>query len=244
MPSTDESLEQQIRELLDDAGIPVAVVVEHRVARLIGPVGSIRLREAAIDIASSVDRVQRVEDEMNYDVVSPDMVTEPSDDDEQFGFADDQSFRDDIPDEEGDFSASEGTVDQIRAIEEGETYFAPIDPVVEPSRRTGDLEVVGGFQAESTDDTEDEEAYAFEESIPLNGDRRLIERDDDEIQEDVIRELREDSETTDLDLDVQVIRGVVYLRGWVQSLDDAENAEAVASRIPGVVRVEDRTDTR
>ncbi len=242
MPTTDKSREQQIRELLDEAGIPVAVEVENRVARLIGPVDSERLREAAIDLASSVDGIRQVDDEMNYEVVSPDMVTEPNDDDEEFGYADAQSLLDDVSDEEDDFAGSPGTTDQIQAIEEGETYFAPIDPVVEPSRRGRGLEVVGGFQSEATDDTDEEEDEAFDESVAFDAETRVIDRDDDEIREDVLRELREDAETTTLNLDVRVVRGVVFLHGNVQSIDDGENAESVASRIPGVVSVEDRTD--
>lgn len=244
MSTTDQAIEQRIRELLDDAGIPVAVVVEHRVARLIGPVDSTRLRDAAVDLASSVENVRSVEDEMTYEVISPDMVTEPPDDDEQFGYADRASLEDNVPDEEDDFAADVGTVDQIKVIEEGATYFPPVDPVVEPVRSDQELEIVGGFQAEATDDTEEEEAEAFAESVPFDAEDRLIERDDDDIHDDVVRELHEDSETMTLNLRVNVRRGVVFLHGNVQSIDDAENAEAVASRIPGVVRVEDRTEIR
>ncbi len=244
MSTSDKAIEQNIREMLDDAGIDVSVIVERRIARLIGPVDSERLRDAALDIASSVDGVRQIDDEMSYEVISPDMATEPNDNDEQFGYADRQALQDDIPDEEDDFSADEGTVDQIAVIEDGATYFPPVDPVVEPSRTSRDLEIVGGFQAEATDDTEEEEEEAFDESVPLNAEDRLIERDDDDILDDVVRELHEDSETTNLNLRVDVVRGVVYLRGDVQSIDDAENAEEVASRVPGVVSVEDRTKLR
>lgn len=241
MSPTDASIEHDIRELLDEAGIPVAVVVENRVARLIGPVDSVRLRDAAIDLASSVDGIRQVDDEMSFEVVSPDMVTDPEDNDEEFGYADAQSLQDDIPDEDDDFSATEGTVDQILVIEEGETYFPPVDPVVEPARGRRGLEVVGGFQAEATDDIEDEQDEAFADSVPLDAESRLLDRDDDDIREDVLRELREDSETMTMNLDVTVVRGVVVLRGQVQSIDDAESAESVASRVPGVVAVADRT---
>jgi len=242
MPTTDKTREQQIRELLSEAGIPVAVDVENGVARLIGPVDSERLRQAAIDLASSVDGIRRVDDEMSFEVVSPDMVTEPNDNDEQFGYADAESLEDDVPDEEDDFAAFPGTTDQIQVIEEGETYIPPIDPVVEPSTGYQELEIVGGFQTEATDDTDEEEQEAFEDSVAFDAETRVIERDDDDILDDVVRELREDSETTTLKLNVRVVRGVVYLHGKVQSIDDAENAESVASRIPGVVSVEDRTD--
>lgn len=47
-------------------------------------------------------------------------------------------------------------------------------------------------------------------------------------------ELREDAATTDLRVDVLVWDGVVRLRGTVPTLEDADNAEAVAARVPGV----------
>lgn len=244
MQLSDQALERSIRELLSDARIPVEVVVKHGVARLFGPVDSIRLREAAVDLASEVDGVVRVDDDMSYSVVSPDMVTEPLDEDEQFGYADEGSSRDDIPDEEADFSAPVGTSDEIGVIEEGETYFPPVDPVVGPARRGRGLEIIGGFQSDANVDTESGQEVAFSESIALNDETRLIERDDDEIREDVVRDLHEDSQTTTLALEVDVVRGVVYLRGNVQSIEDAENAESVASRVSGVVRVEDRTRVR
>jgi osmotically-inducible protein OsmY len=49
--------------------------------------------------------------------------------------------------------------------------------------------------------------------------------------------LAEDSATADLNVLVFVRRGVVHLRGQVSDLDDADNAESVAARVPGVVEV-------
>jgi osmotically-inducible protein OsmY len=48
--------------------------------------------------------------------------------------------------------------------------------------------------------------------------------------------------TTDLAVRVAVRNGVVYLRGAVSSLDDAESAEEVASRVPGVAEVVEELD--
>jgi osmotically-inducible protein OsmY len=64
---------------------------------------------------------------------------------------------------------------------------------------------------------------------------------DEAIRDAVLRELREDAATTALVLDVQVHKGVVRIRGLVPDLVDAENAEEVASRLPGVVEVIDET---
>ena len=40
-----------------------------------------------------------------------------------------------------------------------------------------------------------------------------------------------------LEIDVRVERGVVRLSGEAQSLEDAESAEEVPARVPGVVEV-------
>jgi len=248
MNSRDREHEQRIQHLLDDARIPVAVAVEDDVARLIGAVSSPRERQAAIDLASADRQIERVDDEMNEVVISPDMVSEPPDDDGEFSYIDEQTTSDAVPDEEDDFQADndphmDSTLDYEEVVEDRETYFPPTDPVVEPERNSPDLEIVGGFQSEATDDTDEDEDDAYAESVPLATGDRLLVRDDEDIRDDVIRELREDALTTDFQLDVDVRRGVVFLRGRLQSLDDAENAQAVAARVAGVIDVEDRTET-
>jgi osmotically-inducible protein OsmY len=248
MNSRNREHEQRIQQLLDEARIPVAVVVEDGVARLIGAVSSSRMRQAAIDLASADRQINRVEDEMNEEVVSPDMASEPADDDGEFAYVDEQTTTDAYSDEEDDFQAEDAeqvdsTLDYEEVVEDRETYFPPTDPVVEPERNSPDLEMVGGFQSEATDDTDEDEERAYAESVPLATGDRLLVRDDEDIRDDVVRELREDALTTDFELDVDVRRGVVFLRGRLQTLDDAENAQAVAARVPGVIDVEDRTDT-
>ena len=121
--------------------------------------------------------------------------------------------------------------DDLDAPEEDSAYFAPTDPVL--GRDAGDnFEVVGGFAATSlTDETVDPSA---EDRLP--GDEALADA--------VRRELREDASTTDLALEVLVERGVVHLRGTVPDLEDAENAESVASAVPGVRDVIDETDVQ
>lgn len=76
---------------------------------------------------------------------------------------------------------------------------------------------MGGFGATSLDGDQDDD-----------GDRR---RSDDDIAEGVRRAFRSDALTADLQVDVGVRRGVVHLRGRVQTFDDAENAEVVAGRV-------------
>jgi osmotically-inducible protein OsmY len=55
----------------------------------------------------------------------------------------------------------------------------------------------------------------------------------DEAIADAIRDaLALDASTADLQLNVEVDGGVVRLRGTVTSIEDGENAEAVASAVP------------
>ncbi len=103
-------------------------------------------------------------------------------------------------------------------------YFAPTDPVIDSDAR-GNVEVLGGFTPTSMS-SEDVEPSVEDTTA---GDEALADA--------VRRELREDASTTDLRVDVEVEEGVVYLRGRVAGLEDVENAEAVASTVPGVREV-------
>lgn len=248
MSARDRQAEKEIQTLLDEAQIPVAVVVDDGVARLIGSVTTPRLRQAAIDLASTFKQIKRVEDEMDFEIVAPEPATELEDDDDEFAFTADPSLEDATDEDEPDFQRNDeprddSTLDFDEEIEDEETYFPPTDPVVGTTRFGSGLEVIGGFQPVATDDSDEEEEEAYDDSIALDDGDRIILRDDEDIRDDVIRELREDALTTDLELDVDVRRGVVFLTGITQSIDDAENAQDVASRVAGVVDVEDRTET-
>ncbi len=108
--------------------------------------------------------------------------------------------------------------------EESDTaYEPPIDPVITLDRNDN-VQVLGGFSASSMESVEVERS-----SDSTIGDEAIVEA--------VLRELREDAATTALEIDVTVVQGVVRLRGSVQDVVDAENAEEVASRVPGVVEV-------
>jgi osmotically-inducible protein OsmY len=108
-----------------------------------------------------------------------------------------------------------------------EPAFPPTDPVVAPGRG-GRLEVLGGFTPTSMSSL----AVAHSALDRTPGDEALADA--------VRRELREDAATTALPVDVAVRRGVAYLTGVVEGLEDAENAEEVAARVPGVVEVVER----
>jgi hypothetical protein len=238
----DEDLAKRITVLLGDARIPVDVDVRNGVARLTGRVDSMRTRQAAIDLAQTVDGVTAIDDQIDLEVIVPDMAYEPLDADEQFDYADRQSLRDDISDTDPTFEESPGTTYFQEAIEEAEPYFPPTDPVVRPSTDEEELEVVGGFEGTSMDELvtdPDLEPSASEEAGELYG---YGPRADGDIQQDVTRELREDAYTSTMPLEVEVVNGVVYLRGRLQSIEDAEYAEDVAARVPGVVEVRDLTE--
>jgi osmotically-inducible protein OsmY len=110
-------------------------------------------------------------------------------------------------------------------------YFPPTDPVITTDKH-GDAEVLGGFSATSYQDVEVDRSA-------LDG-----EYGDETIADAVRRELREDAATTDLRIEVVVRHGVVHLQGIVPDVDDAENAEEVAARVPGVQDVVEELTVR
>jgi hypothetical protein len=109
-------------------------------------------------------------------------------------------------------------------------YFPPTDPVVRPSDDPEGLEVVGGFAPTAMDDPETETG--------------VFPNTDDDLAEAVRRELIVDAATADLAGRIRVFarNGVVVLRGAVETLADAEEVEAVAGRVEGVVEVREELD--
>jgi osmotically-inducible protein OsmY len=103
-------------------------------------------------------------------------------------------------------------------------YFPPTDPVVKPAAG-GNLQVLGGFSPTSMDTAE--VAPSASDDVP--GDEALADA--------IRRELLEDASTTDLRIHVEVRERVAYLRGRVTGVEDAENAEAVAARVTGLLEV-------
>ncbi len=115
----------------------------------------------------------------------------------------------------------EVTSDRVAPVEEDPSYFAPTDPVIGVGQE-GEVEVRGGWTPTSM--TSEEVAASAEDNQP--GDEALADA--------IARELREDASTLALNLEVEVDQGVAHLRGTVTDLTDAENAEEVAGRVPGV----------
>jgi osmotically-inducible protein OsmY len=239
----DASLQRRLQHLYDEAGFPVDVDVESGVARVSGVVTSPRERQAVLDIARAIDGVRDVDDQIEFEVIAPDMAYEEPDVDGRFGYADQGAMDDDVPDVEPAFDQPGNSWGFQRSIEEAEPYFPPTDPVVLPSDDDQELRVVGGFQDSSMEDTDNEMDEAFGEAIETGTGERVLERDDEDVRLDVLRELSEDALTAELEIEVSVVNGVVYLRGRVQGVEDSENVESVAARVPGVIEVQDLTET-
>ncbi|MEO7003502.1 MAG: BON domain-containing protein [Ktedonobacterales bacterium] len=134
------------------------------------------------------------------------------------------------PLETNDSNVSNDSVADLDPPDEPDpTYFAPTDPVI-TSDEYGMLLVDNGFAP--ADDTDEGYDRSAEDNQP--GDQALIAA--------IQRELRRDALTTDLRIEVGVSRGVARLRGAVPELEDAENAEAVAARVAGVLEVLEELD--
>ena len=133
-----------------------------------------------------------------------------------------------VTDHEEVHDLEEGDVRDEEAAEGAEPYFPPTDPVINDRGR----EVLGGF-GDTSMDTVDVDPSTLDE-----------EPGDEALADAVRRELGEDATTSHLRLDVQVRRGVVYLRGRADDLEDTDNAADVASRVPGVRQVVDQLATR
>ena len=110
------------------------------------------------------------------------------------------------------------------AADADEVYTPPTDPVV-TANPTGQLQVLGGFAATSA------------ESIDVARSASDNQLGDEAIEDAIRQALQEDAATTDLRVEVLVRQGVARLRGTVADLDDVENAESVAARVPGVREV-------
>ena len=131
----------------------------------------------------------------------------------------------DLDSEESPYPETVGTSDPLVAVRDQEPYMPPIEPPVVPGGTEG-IRVATGFG-------ESPEEEAVRDGAP---------RGDEDIQDMALRVLQEDSMTSTLDLDVRVRDAVIYLRGRVASVDDAEYAQSVLGELPGVVDVVDDTE--
>lgn len=234
MPSRAEELERRIEEAVD-----IRVVVEDHDGRLVitGLVSSEEQHEAALDIAHELAG-DNIEDNIEVTGVLPAEVGELRLSEVDTGGFEEatEGFTSDDALEPGDFtdqdtidfpasaSGADWSMQEDPAAEGDEVHVPPIDPVARRGE-DGRVHIIGGLQADSMQEIEVERSA-------LDG-----AYGDEAIADAVRRELLEDAATTDLAIDVHVFEGVVTLRGVVPDLIDAENAEEVAARVPGVVEV-------
>ncbi len=194
-----------------------------------GAVRTHQAREDAERLASRVPGVRRVVNRLNLDplvgsmpvrrtVISPELAAEIELTQGHYASGTEDRFNESI-----------GTTDTAIAADEAVPYFAPTDPPVRRAPRAEEgYAVVGGFSQTALD------APIDLEQLPS-----ALTAGDDEIARRVRLALKEDAGTADLPVHVVVREGIVHLRGVVPSLADAELAEEVASRAPGVLDVEE-----
>ena len=234
MARADEVMLSRLSTTLEEAGIFVAAEMDADTLVLTGEVETEESRQAALDVARALagPRGLKVDDDIEVTDVSPDLPFLGRDAAEDrgggdFAYADPDANPnarfDPAFETEPDFTGDIGTTDSEESAAEAVPYFPPTDPVVRPTSDAEELEVIGGFEATSMDD--------------LTGEASFDDRNDDDLAQAVQRELTEDALTIDLAVRVEAVNGVVVLRGEVPTLEDAENAEAVAARVGGVKEV-------
>jgi osmotically-inducible protein OsmY len=160
-------------------------------------------------------------------------------------FAEDNSGED-LNDEgnplEPDFTSQPLETNDLAVVDQGDfeneppeddpdpSYFAPTDPVIGPgSDGNGNVVIEGGWEPTALEAIQVDRSA--EDNVP--GDEALA---------DAVRDaLARDASTEALTLHVSVNAGVARIHGRVPDLEDAENAESVASEVPGVRDVIDDT---
>jgi osmotically-inducible protein OsmY len=230
MAATD--VQSKLEQALEGVGIHAAVAVDENVVTLAGEVDTDQARQAAEDIVRELAPGRRLDNSLEVQATLPVDVEGFQAEDTS---ADNLStFREGL--DSGDSQIEPDFTDQpvtsaadYVVDDQDESFFAPTDPVIEPGRRTNS-DVVGGFSGTSLD-TRGPERSASDGRIG-----------DEALEESVRQMLISDASTTDLNVKVSVRDGVVTLEGGVAGFEDAENAESVASSVPGVREVVDRIE--
>jgi osmotically-inducible protein OsmY len=232
--SSTAALIRSLEHQLAEAGLQVIVEGLDGTLILSGIVDSEESRQAALDIVTQAAPPDTpIDDQIDIQALLPTGVDDFASEDPTAELAD---SADDILADGGelepDFTDQPRFSDPLQApgaassddedtAESGEVYTPPIDPVITTDAR-GAARVLGGFDLDAKDDLSVE---------PSAEDRRP---GDEALADAIRRELAEDSATTDLNIFVAVRNGVAHLRGHVGDLDDVDNAETVAARVPGV----------
>ncbi|MFN8639261.1 MAG: BON domain-containing protein [Dehalococcoidia bacterium] len=234
MSTLTDAIEERLAER---AGLYLAVEEDSEVGLVLsGIVSSEELRQAALDIAREIaGPVALVDDIDVLDVVPDEIAAVPPEARGERGIARVQRAPEGVSLEPGDFasqrlvstseeaSGPQGSLESDLVEDGDDVYVPPVDPPMDRDAVLGGLELTSMDEISVERSTDD----AF-------GDEAILEA--------VQRELREDAATTGLDLTVSVEDGVVRLEGRVTSLTDAESAQEVAARVPGVVEVEDELE--
>jgi osmotically-inducible protein OsmY len=233
-------IERAIREV---AELDVVVEEADGVITLEGIVDSERDRQAAEDIAADlagdaeIDNALDVQNTLPYSVdsfndeqSSADATDSASPEDQADALIDPDFTSQRLTDDPQSVSGPTDSADADASVDDGDVaYVPPVDPVATPGQG-GQEEVLGGFNVSALDEDGTE---------PLADN---LGYGDEAIADAVRRELREDAATTDLAVRVGVRHGIVFLHGTVADVDDAEAAEEVASRVPGVREVRESID--
>jgi len=220
------------REIAQRAGVEAAVREVDGELVVTGMAQTDGERQAALDVAWELAEGRTVVDDIEVMSAVPERIR-----DLDLADAAPAGFPEVGPDwsdtealEPGDFSDQEvlenpegaagpGYTAADEEYSEGEeAYVPPTDPV-----RTREGEFLGGFST-----------TAMDEVVPIRGDEAL--------RDAILTELREDAATSGLDIDVQVYRGVVRLRGRVADSLDVEGVLSVVDRVPGIVEVIDELE--
>lgn len=162
----------------------------------------------------------------------------PPDSDERLaGFeVEDEDIEEDLATEQiYDTQHGEGhTYNPHQADDQGLTYTPPTDPpIMQVDEDPRGVEVTAGFSPSM------EETDPSREELPPQ-----VDNNDVDVQQDVERALRYNSETMHLtDVHVQVERGVVTLTGTVPTMDDIGLVYEIVYAMDGVVDVHSELET-
>ena len=232
-PQAHSLVEHVEREIESQAGLDVAVDVRDPVVSLSGLVDSEEARQAAEDVARAAAPGHFIENNLEVQEMFPDRGGDLAPADREANILDETDDEiEPLENElEPDFTNQDLMTDPTAAagpsssgedvVGEGdEVYIPPTDPVIAIDEHAN-AHVLGGFSPTSEDVEVQRSA--------LDG-----QFGDEALTEAILNELREDALTTDLQIHVHVRNGVAHLRGRVADVDEAEAAEEVARRVPGL----------
>lgn len=218
------------QQILRGAGLNVLVEQTNGVLVLTGIVDSAEASQAAEDIAAAAAPALRIQNDLEIETDLPVDVGDFQAGEPTAEFAEDLAELATANGElEPDFTNLPLESTPVEGEAEGEPTFAPTDPVIGIDQH-GRAQILGGFGSDSM------------ASIDVEPSAEDTRPGDEALAEAIERELKEDAATTSLNVEVFVRQGLVHLRGWVPGLEDADNAEAVAARVPGVLDVVDEID--